>query len=289
MSLIDLTLIPKPKDLGGFSVRRILPSAQRQMVGPFIFLDYLGPATFAPGEGINVRPHPHIGLATVTYLFQGELVHRDSLGSKQVITPGAINWMTAGRGIVHSERTSPEEKDKLHQAHGLQSWIALPKEYEEMPPTFHHHPADSLPAWTQAGVTFKLVAGSAYVHESPVTIYSPLFYLEVIMKAGSRLKVPMEYRERAIYLIDGSLRIGDTRIAPQTMTVFVQGEAITLEAEAPAHLMLLGGEPLSEPRFIEWNFVSSSPERIAQAKADWKASLFDKVPGDENEFIPLPE
>jgi redox-sensitive bicupin YhaK (pirin superfamily) len=289
MSLIDLTIIPKSKDLGGFFVRRILPSEQRQMVGPFIFLDHLGPSTFAQGEGIDVRPHPHIGLATVTYLFQGELLHRDSLGSKQVITPGSMNWMTAGRGIVHSERTRTEEKDKLHYAHGLQSWIALPKQCEERPPTFHHHPADSLPEWTQAGVTFKLVAGFAYSYEAPVTVYSPMFYIEVKMQAGSRLKLPMEYRERAIYLIDGSLRIGDARIAPQTMTIFVHGEDITLEAEAPAHLMILGGEPLTEPRFIEWNFVSSSHERIRQAKTDWKAGLFDKVPGDEIEFIPLPE
>lgn len=289
MSLIDLTIVPEPKDLGGFSVHRILPSAQRQMVGPFIFLDHLGPATFAPGEGINVRPHPHIGLATVTYLFQGEVLHRDSLGTEQVITPGAMNWMTAGRGIAHSERTRPEEKDKLHYAHGLQSWIALPKAYEKMPPAFHHHPADSLPEWTQADVTLKLVAGSAYGYEAPVTIYSPMFYVEVKMQAGARLKLPVQYRERAIYLIDGALRIGDTNIAPKTMTVFVQGETVILEAEMPTHLMLLGGEPLSEPRFIEWNFVSSSLERIRQAKADWKAGRFDKVAGDEIEFIPLPE
>lgn len=289
MSLIDLTIVPKPKDLGGFSVRRILPSARRQMVGPFIFLDHLGPAIFAPGQGINVRPHPHIGLATVTYLFQGEVLHRDSIGSEQVITPGAINWMTAGRGIVHSERTHPEEKDKSHHAHGLQSWIALPKAYEEMSPEFHHHSAHSLPEWTQTGVTLKLVAGSAYGYQAPVTIYSPMFYVEVKMQAGTRLKLPVEYRERAIYLIDGALQIGDTNIAPQTMTVFVQGETIILEAEMPSHLMLLGGDPLSEPRFIEWNFVSSSLERIAQAKADWKAGFFDKVPGDEIEFIPLPE
>jgi redox-sensitive bicupin YhaK (pirin superfamily) len=289
MILNGLTIVPRPKDLGGFSVRRILPSAHRQMVGPFIFLDHLGPATFQPGEGINVRPHPHIGLATVTYLFQGEVLHRDSIGSEQIITPGAVNWMTAGRGIVHSERTTPEEKGKLHYAHGLQSWIALPKEYEEMPPEFHHHPADSLPEWTQAGVTLKLVAGSAYGYEAPVTIYSPMFYVEVKMQTGTRLKLPMEYREQAIYLIDGALRIGDTNIASKTMTVFVQGETIILEAEMPTHLMLLGGEPFSEPRFIEWNFVSSSPERIAQAKADWKAGRFGKVPGDENEFIPLPE
>ncbi len=289
MHLIDLTIVPQPKDLGGFSVRRILPSAQRQMVGPFIFLDHMGPATFASGEGINVRPHPHIGLATVTYLFQGEVLHRDSIGSEQVITPGAVNWMIAGSGIVHSERTSLEEKNKLHHAHGLQSWIALPKEFEEMPPEFHHHPADTLPEWTQSGVTLKMVAGSACGYEAPVTIYSPMFYVEVKMQAGTRLKLPVEYRERAIYLIDGTLRIGDTNISPETMTVFMQGETIILEAKMPVHLMLLGGEPLSEPRFIEWNFVSSSLERIAQAKADWKAGLFDKVAGDEIEFIPLPE
>ncbi len=231
----------------------------------------------------------HIGLSTVTYLFQGELLHHDSIGSKQTITPGAINWMTAGRGIAHSERTSPEEKDKLHYAHGLQSWVALPKAYEEMPPQFHHHPADSLPEWTQTGVTLKLVAGSAYGYEAPVTIYSPMFYVEVKMQAGRRLKLPMEYRERAIYLVDGGLRVGDTRIAPQTMIVFEHNQIIDLEAETPTHLMLLGGEPLSESRFIEWNFVSSSPERIEQAKADWKEGLFDKVAGDEIEFIPLPE
>jgi redox-sensitive bicupin YhaK (pirin superfamily) len=211
------------------------------------------------------------------------------LGSKQAITTGAMNWMAAGRGIAHSERTSPEEKDKLHHAHGLQSWIARPKAYEEMPLEFHHHPEVSLLEWAQAGVTLKLVAGSAYGYEAPVTIYSPMFYIEVKMQAGTHLKLPVEYRERAIYLIDGTLRIGGTNIAPKTMTVFVQGEAIILEAEMPTHLMLLGGEPLSEPRFIEWNFVSSSPERIAQAKADWKAGLFDKVAGDEIEFIPLPE
>jgi len=215
MNFIDLTIIAQPKNLGGFSVSRILPSAQRQMVGPFIFLDHLGPATFATDEGINVRPHPHIGLATVTYLFQGEVLHRDSIGSEQIITRGAVNWMIAGRGVVHSERTSPEEKSKLHHAHGLQSWIALP--------------------------------------------------------------------------IDGALRIGETTIAPKTVIAFEQGKTIILEALRTAHLMLLGGEPLSEPRFIEWNFVSSSSERIAQAKADWKAGVFGKVPGDENEFIPLPE
>jgi len=289
MNFIDLTIIAQPKNLGGFSVSRILPSAQRQMVGPFIFLDHLGPATFATDEGINVRPHPHIGLATVTYLFQGEVLHRDSIGSEQIITRGAVNWMIAGRGVVHSERTSPEEKSKLHHTHGLQSWIALPKEYEEIAPEFHHHPADTLPEWIQSDVTLKLIAGSAYGYEAPLPIYSPMFYVEVKMPTGTRLTLPLEYRERAIYLIDGALRTGETTIAPKTMIAFEQGKTIILEALRTAHLMLLGGEPLSEPRFIEWNFVSSSSERIAQAKADWKAGVFGKVPGDENEFIPLPE
>ncbi len=241
------------------------------------------------GEGVNVRPHPHIGLSTVTYLFRGEILHRDSLGSEQIITPGAMNWMTAGLGIVHSERSDSNEKSKNRDVHGLQTWIALPKEYENILPEFHHHPAISLPAWTQAGVSLKLIAGAAYGHEAPVKVYSSLFYLEVHLPAGSRLTLPMEYSERAIYLIDGGLHIGDQRIAPRTMAVFTQGATIMLEADMPTHLMLLGGEPLAEPRFIEWNFVSSSPERIVQAKADWKAGRFDKVPGDEIEFIPLPE
>jgi redox-sensitive bicupin YhaK (pirin superfamily) len=236
-----------------------------------------------------VRPHPHIGLATVTYLFEGEIFHRDSIGSAQEILPGAVNWMTSGRGITHSERTGEEIRKAARRAHGLQSWVALPKEFEEIAPEFHHHAADTLPIFDIDGVQLKLVAGRAYSHEAPVKIYSPLFYVEAKMPAGTSLTLPNEYTERALYLIDGNLRIGDSIIAPQTMPVFTVGDTITIEALAPSHIMLLGGEPLSEPRFIDWNFVSSSKERLEQAKADWKAGRFAKVPGDEREFIPLPE
>lgn len=289
MSLVDLTITPREKDLGGFSVRRVLPYASRRMVGPFIFLDHMGPANFAAGQGMDVRPHPHIGLATVTYLFEGEMFHRDSIGSAQEILPGAVNWMTSGRGITHSERTGEEVRKTARRAHGLQSWVALPKEFEEIVPEFHHHASGSLPVFDVSGVSLKLVSGRAYGHEAPVKIYSPLFYVEVKMPAGTNLVLPNEYTERALYLIDGSVRIGNAIIAPQTMPVFTRGETITVEAVAPSHLMLLGGEPLSEPRYIDWNFVSSSKERLEQAKADWKAGKFAKVPGDDREFIPLPE
>ena len=289
MSLIDLTIIPREKDLGGFSVRRVLPYAKRRMVGPFIFLDHMGPADFAAGQGMDVRPHPHIGLATVTYLFEGEIFHRDSMGSAQEILPGAVNWMTAGRGITHSERTGEQVRQTARRAHGLQSWVALPKEFEEIAPEFHHHAAESLPLFDTDGIQLKLVAGRAYGYEAPVKIYSPLFYVEVTMPAGSTLTLPDEYAERAFYLIDGSVRIGGNIIGPYTMPVFTQGDTITIEALAPSHLMLLGGDPLSEPRYIDWNFVSSSQERLEAAKTDWKEGRFAKVPGDEREFIPLPE
>lgn len=289
MSLIDLTIAPREKDLGGFSVRRLLPYAQRRMVGPFIFLDHMGPAHFAAHQGIDVRPHPHIGLATVTYLFEGEILHRDTLGSLQSITPGAVNWMTAGRGIAHSERTTAEDRIRIHDMHGLQSWVALPKEHEETSPEFFHHPAASLPEFKLPEVTLRVIAGTVFGHEAPVKLYSPLFYVEARMEAGSLLNVPDEYRERALYLVEGKVRIGDTVIEPRTMPIFGVDEAILIEALEPTRLVLLGGDPFPEKRFIWWNFVSSSEERIEQAKEDWKAGRFGKVPGDENEFIPLPE
>jgi redox-sensitive bicupin YhaK (pirin superfamily) len=286
--LIDITIEPRERDLGGFTVKRILPFAKRRMVGPFVFVDEMGPAHFAAGSGIDVRPHPHIGLATVTYLFSGNIFHRDTLGSAQSIMPGAVNWMTAGRGIAHSERTALEERVHARDIHGLQTWVALPKEAEETAPEFFHHPAHSLPEFALPGVKLKLVAGRAYGHEAPVKLYSPLFYVEAKMEAGSRLQLPNEYSERAVYVISGNLRMGDTDIKPQTMPVFAKGESITLEATTPAHIMLLGGEPVGQ-RFIWWNFVSSSEDRIAQAKADWVAGRFGTVPGDDKEFIPLPE
>lgn len=289
MSLIDLTITPHDKDLGGFTVHRLLPSSKRQMVGPFIFLDHMGPAHFEKEQGIDVRPHPHIGLSTVTYLFNGKILHRDTLGSAQEITPGSVNWMTAGRGIAHSERTSPNERLHPHKAHGLQSWIALPKEYEETTPTFHHHGANTLPEFTLGDVSLKLITGKAYGHEAPVQVHSPQFYVDVKMPLFSRLTLPMDYPERALYLIEGRLKIGNTTIEPKTMPVFTAGETITIEAETPCHLMLLGGDPLSGKRYIWWNFVSTSIERIEQAKADWLENRFGKIPGDDVEFTPLPE
>lgn len=288
MTALDLVITPREHDLGGFTVRRVLPYAKRRMVGPFIFFDEMGPADFPPQEGIDVRPHPHIGLATVTYLFEGEIFHRDTLGSANAITPGAVNWMTAGSGIAHSERTSPATRHHTHRLHGIQSWVALPKEAEETAPAFHHHAASSLPEFKLPGITLRLIAGSMYGHQAPVSTASPLFYIEALMQPGSTLTLPKDYRERAVYLVEGGLRIGSTIIKPQTMPVFAPDDTVVMEAELPSRLMLLGGEPLSEPRFIWWNFVSSSEERILQAQEDWKAGHFGLIPGDDREFIPLP-
>lgn len=289
MSLINLVITPHEKDLGGFSVRRILPHIQQRMVGPFIFLDHLGPAEFTEHSGIDVRPHPHIGLATVTYLFQGELFHRDTLGNAQLITPGAVNWMTAGCGIAHSERTATETRTHAHSIHGLQSWVALPRAYEEIKPEFFHHPATSLPEFFINDIHCKLVLGNFFEHESPVKIYSPMFYLEINMPANSTLTLPNDYQERALYVVDGYLQIGNMDIQPKTLPVFEKDEKVTITAKLSSKIMLLGGEPFSEKRFIWWNFVSSSEDRILQAKADWLEGRFGKVPGDDKEFIPLPE
>lgn len=289
MSVILLTISARDKDLGGFSVGRILPFAKRHMVGPFIFLDHMGPAYFAAGEGINVRPHPHIGLATVTYLFEGNMFHRDSLGSAQEILAGAVNWMTAGRGIVHSERSSPEQRAQARTLHGLQTWVALPQEFEEVAPEFHHHSAASLPAFEINQVALKLIAGTAYGYTAPVKVFSPLFYVEARMPAGTQLQLPLEYAERALYLVSGELRIGDAVIQPRSMPVFVEAADVHISASSDAHLVLLGGDALPGRRHIYWNFVSTSEARIEAAKSDWKAGRFAKVPGDEEEFIPLPE
>lgn len=288
MPLIDLTIAPREKDLGGFSVRRLLPYVKRRMVGPFIFLDHMGPAQFEAGHGIDVRPHPHIGLSTVTYLFEGQIHHRDTLGYDQAITPGAVNWMTAGRGIAHSERTTADDKGRPHPLHGIQSWVALPKSHENVAPEFHHHASDALPEFTLPGAKLKLIAGSAYGHEAPVTIHSPLFYLEVFLDAGATFTLPVEYKERALYLVTGQLRIGNETIAPLHMPIFTDGEIINVMAEQPSHFMLLGGEPFTEQRYIWWNFVASSEDAIEQAKLDWSAGKFGAIPGDDKEFIPLP-
>ncbi len=287
-SLIDLTIEPSTHDLGGFEVRRVLPFAQRRMVGPFVFFDHMGPAEFPAGTGIDVRPHPHIGLATVTYLFEGEILHRDSLGYVQAIQPGAVNWMTAGRGIVHSERTAPEVRAQVHRLHGIQTWLALPKLFEEVEPAFYHHPADTLPRIGLGGAELCLIAGAAYGETSPVNTFSDMFYLEARLPAGQALNLPKEYPERAVYVVDGALEIGDEGYDPGRMVVFTPGVEVRVEAQEDARFMLLGGAEMDGPRHMWWNLVSSSQARIEQAKADWKAERFAQVPG-ETERIPLPE
>lgn len=279
----------RPRDLGGFEVRRVLPSAARRMVGPFTFFDQMGAAAFAPGQGIDVRPHPHIGLATVTYLFEGEILHRDSLGSHQAIRPGDINWMTAGCGIVHSERTPQEHRQNGSRLHGLQLWVALPLAYEESAPSFHHHPRATLPARDHGGVRLRVLAGSAYDMTSPVEILSPLFYVDAVMSAGSELALPSRHEERAVYVVNGALRCGAERASVGRMLVFARDAKVVLRADSTTRIVLLGGAPLDGKRFIDWNFVSSSKERLAQARRDWKEGRFPEVPGDEVEFIPLPE
>lgn len=290
MADIELLIEPRTADLGGgLRVRRLLPYIKRRMVGPFIFLDHMGPAEFAAGGGIDVRPHPHIGLSTVTYLYSGEIIHRDSLGSHQAITPGAVNWMTAGHGIAHSERTGAAERGHAHHLHGLQSWVALPREYEEADPGFLHYEKTVLPAVNRPGLDLTVIAGAAYGETSTVKTHSPLFYVTAILQSGATLEVPEHYAERALHVIDGQVAANGTAVPAGTMAVFENGAKIILEARSPTQLVILGGEPLPEQRYIWWNFVSSSKDRIEEAKADWKAGRFAKIPGDATEFIPLPE
>jgi len=288
-SCIDTVIVPRTRDLGGgIQVRRALPSVRRRMVGPFIFFDGIGPVVLQSGQGLDVRPHPHIGLATVTYLFEGEILHRDSLGTVQSIQPGAVNWMTAGRGIAHSERSSPEVRAAGGRLYGIQSWVALPKQHEETEPSFIHTPAAALPIIEDHGVRVRLIAGALYGARSPVRTLSEMFYADAALEAGARLVLPAEHEERALFIADGSLEVsGDTFPAGQLL-VFSPGQAIDLKALAPTRVLLLGGEPMDGPRHIWWNFVSSSWEQIEQAKAEWRASRFAPVPG-ETEFIPLPE
>ncbi len=285
---IERVIEPRPRDLGGFEVRRVLPAGARQMVGPFIFLDHIGPAEFAPGAGIDVRPHPHICLATVTYLFIGELVHRDSLGFIQPIRPGDVNWMTAGRGIVHSERTDQALRQRGTRIHGIQSWVALPKSAEESESAFFHHPAATLPSIERLGTRIRVIAGTAFGQRSPVETYSETLYLDVAIAAGSRLELPDEHRERAIYVADGRITVGGAEFDSGRMIVLDEGGAADIGALAESRLMLVGGAPLDGPRYIWWNFVASSRERIERAKEDWAAQRFPRVPG-ETEFIPLPD
>jgi redox-sensitive bicupin YhaK (pirin superfamily) len=282
---IELAIEARVRNLGELDVRRVLPAAKRRSVGPFVFFDHMGPAVFPPGEGIAVRPHPHIGLATITYLFEGVILHRDSLGYVQPIEPGAVNLMTAGRGIVHSERAPSVAAEA--RLHGIQSWVALPLAREEMEPSFIHYPSADLPSVEREGVRARVIIGTAFGATSPVAAYSPTWYLELDMPHGARFEVPTEPAERAFYVVSGRVRAAGTEWTEGTMAVLRAGAALALDANADARLMLLGGESVG-PRHIWWNFVSSSAERIEQAKRDWLNGAFGTVPGDA-EYIPLPD
>jgi redox-sensitive bicupin YhaK (pirin superfamily) len=278
------------RELGdGFSVARVLPQAHQRTVGPFVFFDYFGPVDFAPGKGIDVRPHPHIGLATVTYLFAGSQVHRDSLGSVQEIVPGDVNWMTAGRGIVHSERTGPEVRARGHRMHGIQSWVGLPLANEEDAPEFQHVPGGKLPSREDGGVSLRVVAGKAYGLVSPVRVPMEIFYVDAHLKDGAALSLPGEYEERGAMVVGGTVEAGGARHGDGAMILFDKGEPAEIAARGDARVMLLGGAPLDGPRHVWWNFVSSSRERLERAKDDWRAMRFAAIPGDDAEFIPLPD
>ena len=277
-------------DLGdGFTVRRLLPALLARHVGPFVFFDHMGPADFAPGRGMDVRPHPHIGLATITWLFEGCIRHRDSLGSLADIRPGEVNWMTAGRGIVHSERTPPDARREGQRLHGIQLWVALPRQDAEVAPEFHHHDADELPRLSRGGAELLLVAGNAYGERSPVKVFAPMFLIEATLAEGSVLDWPDEHPERGVYVVEGELEWGGTVLSADRMAVQTAGAAAPLRAREASRLVLFGGAPLDGERHLWWNFVASSRERIEQAKAGWAAGRFGVVPGDEEEFIPLPE
>jgi redox-sensitive bicupin YhaK (pirin superfamily) len=286
---IEKVIVPRSHDLGGFQVRRALPAIGQRMVGPFIFFDQMGPAEFHLGEGLDVRPHPHIGLSTVTYLFDGEIMHRDSLGTALAIKPGAVNLMTAGRGIVHSERTGMEARATGPKLYGIQAWLALPKTHEETAPEFKHHGAQELPRIVEGGKRISLIMGSAYGQTSPVKFPWDALYAEAVLSPGAILPLDPDYDERAIYIVSGKVDIAGDEFGAGQLLVFKPGDRISILAIDQSRVMIVGGEPMDGPRNIWWNFVSSSKERIEQAKHEWKTGRFDTVPGDEAEFIPLPE
>lgn len=286
---IDLVIDSRPRDLGGFTVRRALPSPARRLVGPFIFFDHMGPVRFAPGQGIDVRPHPHIALATITYLFDGEIVHRDSLGTEQRIRPGDVNWMVAGRGIVHSERTAPDVRMRGADMHGIQTWVALPLRDEETHPRFEHHPIQSIPLLRRPGFECHVIAGNAYGLTAPTGVLSPTLYVHARIEAGAEMPVDEEHEERAVYVVDGTIECDGRDFGEGAMLVLRPGAGLAIRAARKANVMLVGGAPIDGPRHIWWNFVASSQERIERAKADWRDRHFPTVPGDEDEFIPLPE
>jgi redox-sensitive bicupin YhaK (pirin superfamily) len=286
---VETVIVPRTRDLGGFDVRRVLPSSKRRMIGPFIFFDQMGPARLDPGTGVDVRPHPHIGLSTVTWLIEGEIMHRDSLGSAQPIRPGEVNWMTAGSGIVHSERTPPDLRPDGPKLYGLQTWLALPQKFEETEPSFEHFKASELPTLEGDGIAMTLVAGHGWGKRSPVGVFSETLYADIRIDAGATLTLPAEHEERGLYILAGEIEIEGERFEPGAMLVLRPGNAIDVQARMAAHVMAVGGESADGPRHIWWNLVSSSKERIEQAKEDWKAGRFASVPGDAEEFIPLPE
>ena len=283
-----LILNPHARDLGGFTVQRLLPAFPTKMIGPFIFFDHFGPIAFAPGEGADVRPHPHIGLATVTYLFEGEMIHRDSLGSVQTIEPGAVNWMTAGRGIVHSERTPPETRVRAHRMHGVQTWVALPKDREMAEPSFSHQPKATLPEIVRPGVTMRLLAGTAFGRRAPTPIFSPMFYVAVEMEPGATIELPPEHEQRGVYAVDREVLVAGEALPAQHCAVLAEDATVRLEATTGARVMLFGGAGMDGDRKIWWNFVASSRALIDAASERWREQSFPPIPG-ETEFIPLPE
>lgn len=294
LDLIETLIIPRARDIGGFEVRRALPASERQMVGPFIFFDQMGPAEFITGAGgIDVRPHPHIGLATITYLFKGEFQHRDSIGSNQMIYPGEVNWMVAGKGVTHSERTSEETRRTPHSIFGIQTWVALPESHEDVDPLFEHQAKDALPVIEFEGAHARLVIGNAYGERAPVKTFSEMFYLDVFLEPNRSLPLPDNHEDRGIYIIDGQISVSGKSYETGQMLVFKPGDQVSVKAlESGARLMLLGGETLNGPRHIWWNFVSSSKEKLEAAKAAWKQADFENgpfklPPGDDEEFIPI--
>lgn len=286
---MTLLIAPRTHDLGGLQVHRVVPTLQARSVGPFVFVDHMGPVLFEPGRGIDVRPHPHIGLATVTYLWAGALRHRDTLGSVQDILPGDVNWMTAGRGIAHSERTPPEPRVAGHAIHGMQTWVALPRPDEEIAPSFHHHAASSLPMREHAGASLRVIAGRGFGLESPVQVFTDTFNVAVDLVPNAELPIAAEAVERALYVLEGQAQLDGADIPEKHLVVLDHGTRHILRAKTPVKAMLFGGEPLDAPRHMWWNFVSSSKQRIEQAKQDWDSGAFGLIPGDDVERIPLPE
>jgi hypothetical protein len=291
---IETLIVPRARDIGSFEVRRALPSARRQMVGPFIFFDQMGPAEFITDQGMDVRPHPHIGLATVTYLYEGGVFHRDSLGTEMEILPGAVNWMIAGRGITHSERTAPERRRAGERLFGIQTWVALPEADEDTDPGFEHVARDDLPFLEGEGKQVRLILGTLYGEQAPVRTFTNMFYADAVLDQGARIPLPADHEDRGIYIMQGEIEIAGERYEAGQMMVFRPGDAITITATRPSRLMMLGGDTLGGPRYIWWNFVASSRDRIEAAKeawaaGDWQHGRFRLPPSDAGEHIPLPD